>query len=507
MGRADTPPPRPVLLPSIIGLGPPKSGTTALHRCLTSNSFSPPVCCSDVKEPALFTHGRSGGRQWRAHQETWAGKRFAAVLDFTTLYLGAATDVAKRIASFVADPSQLHFVVVLRDPVDRALSQFCMFMPGGSLIENTLRTTTSCRARIGTVCQRRPQSCDGLHMWGDGLASTMQCASVTACLALWRGHLLRKVVAAHASPWPIGQGRNVVKISSACPNGAGAIFDCGQVRESFRASMEAALDVANHVDRAMKGCTWRSKGGLWDQLRQPATLRAIPEAADPVSGAVDPVRLAALATNGSAASLGALRNLRAQVFPFVPRVCSLRSYSWERRNLSFVQMLQSEISEFHTPCDRAAVEMRGPSATTRPLNCASPDKKYGVMDYAMHSTPAPQLDLLLRSFPLSRWTFIPYERLFNQTRSTGETVQWLASLFHLNIANGTRKQRSRWRAACAAMAASKTSRTYNSFRDPTSELDSASKATATSLLAPRYAALLAVIKSAQRRGVRVTTPE
>ena len=291
-----------LLLPTIIGLGPPKSGTSALHSCLTSPAFTPQPCCGGAKEPGLFLHPvHMVSSLWR-QQHAVPG---AEVLDFTTLYLGAPAAVAKQIMASIKEPSRLHFVVVLRDPVERALSQFCMFARGGPQIQWALKTAATCRARIGTDCQRDPHACDGLRMWGDGFGHAARCSSIGDCLARWRERRAQGQIAP-------GRSRTHIKVASMCPNATGGVLDCGEIRPRLELALTAADREATIVPpsaavaaamveederRHASRCVWRSNP-LVDKLRGRGVLHAIPEASD-ASGGVDLLRLAALAVNSA----------------------------------------------------------------------------------------------------------------------------------------------------------------------------------------------------------------
>lgn len=172
-----------------------------------------------------------------------------------------------------------------------------------------------------------------------------------------------------------------------------------------------------------------------------------------------------------------------------------------------------------TPCVQATavadVDSASSGTATRPGGavplCASPHRHYGAMNYAVHSVPAPQLELLLSTFSRSRWTVLRYETLFDRRRSVDETVRWLGGLFGLALANGTRQELVRRRRACSALGKpvarasvdSKTTVHVNSFRS-SSRLDTPSEEMARAMLAPRHAAIYAVIEQARRRGVRLT---
>ena len=124
------------LLPTIILIGLVKAGTTALHKCLTSEAFrglAPRPCCAEPKELRFFQ--RTSAQRETALRElprSWpvtpsAARRFHPVLDFTPAYISDPVRVIAGIratypAARTLNGTGLHFVLVLRDPTTRALS-------------------------------------------------------------------------------------------------------------------------------------------------------------------------------------------------------------------------------------------------------------------------------------------------------------------------------------------------------------------------------------------------
>ena len=123
-------------LPDFFIIGPPKAGTSALHRAL---SFHPQLHLSRIKEPKFFlspgvrphpSGQRGPGDAHSAQEWVWRTDRYAAQFasapsgshrgESTPFYLydhAAQT----RIAEAVPDA---RLIAVLRDPVDRAYSNW-----------------------------------------------------------------------------------------------------------------------------------------------------------------------------------------------------------------------------------------------------------------------------------------------------------------------------------------------------------------------------------------------
>lgn len=127
--------PRKVRAPNLFIVGAPKSGTSTLHYWL---SLHPDVFMSKEKEPRYFCG--FNGREWRgpggdgfqrtivsehedylklfsgAKEETWIGEA-------STDYLwceNAPTSIANQYAG-----EKLRFIIILRNPVERAFSEYC----------------------------------------------------------------------------------------------------------------------------------------------------------------------------------------------------------------------------------------------------------------------------------------------------------------------------------------------------------------------------------------------
>jgi len=105
-----------VTLPTFVIVGAGRSGSTALHRHLECH---PEVFVSQPKELHFFTDNWGRGLAW--YEEQFAGAAGArAVGEATPSYL-FEPEVPARMASVIP---QARLVAILRNPVDRAYSQY-----------------------------------------------------------------------------------------------------------------------------------------------------------------------------------------------------------------------------------------------------------------------------------------------------------------------------------------------------------------------------------------------
>ena len=118
--------------PQVILLGLTKAGTTTLHSCLVSGAFTNPTPYSSTgKELRFFQthlHAMRVGNRWPGYFRSPS----KLLLDFTPNYLLFGASVVDRLLDeYGTDPVHMpHFVIGLRDPIERALSHFCMFSSG-----------------------------------------------------------------------------------------------------------------------------------------------------------------------------------------------------------------------------------------------------------------------------------------------------------------------------------------------------------------------------------------
>jgi hypothetical protein len=107
--------------PNFFVLGAPKCGTTTLHEVLMAH---PQIFMTKVKEPKFFSddtyYNRGLDRYLRDHFRGAAG--FKARGEATPFYLACERKVRDRIRRDLG--KDLRFVVILRDPVERAWSHY-----------------------------------------------------------------------------------------------------------------------------------------------------------------------------------------------------------------------------------------------------------------------------------------------------------------------------------------------------------------------------------------------
>lgn len=120
--------------PNLFIVGAMKSGTTYLHHLLAQH---PAIFMSPTKEPNYFVDRRPlNTTKGRLHADYGSGERLEAYLALfrearDEVYLGESstaytktpkfTDVTPRIEAFAEDP---RFIYLMRDPVERAISQY-----------------------------------------------------------------------------------------------------------------------------------------------------------------------------------------------------------------------------------------------------------------------------------------------------------------------------------------------------------------------------------------------
>ncbi|WP_089724115.1 sulfotransferase domain-containing protein [Candidatus Thiosymbion oneisti] len=110
--------------PNFLILGATKCGTTALYEYLGQH---PDVCLSRPKEPHFFHAEYEKGLEyyWTTYYAHWNGETAVGEAHPVKLFLPF---VARRIRASVPDA---RLIVILRNPVDRALSQWWMYRCDG----------------------------------------------------------------------------------------------------------------------------------------------------------------------------------------------------------------------------------------------------------------------------------------------------------------------------------------------------------------------------------------
>jgi hypothetical protein len=106
-----------VKFPNFLVLGPPRTGTTWLYRCLREH---PKVFLPEIKQLHFFDRHFGKGIEW--YKKFFAGvrKEHEAIGEITPDYL-SNEEACKRIRAACKD---MKFVIVYRDPVERAFSQY-----------------------------------------------------------------------------------------------------------------------------------------------------------------------------------------------------------------------------------------------------------------------------------------------------------------------------------------------------------------------------------------------
>ncbi|MCB1959392.1 MAG: hypothetical protein KDE68_02520 [Rhodocyclaceae bacterium] len=119
-------------LPTFLGIGAPKCGTTWLAECLLEY---PQVCVPEVKEVVYFSSAKKlerGDAWYLAHFDPAGDAK--AVGEFSVTYHAGGADVAARIQALAPE---VHVLAVLRDPVERAFSHYRWLCQLGKLDEGT----------------------------------------------------------------------------------------------------------------------------------------------------------------------------------------------------------------------------------------------------------------------------------------------------------------------------------------------------------------------------------
>jgi hypothetical protein len=114
-------------LPTFIGIGAAKCGTTSIHRYLGEH---PEILVSKIKETNFFayqgqTEARFRVRSWDAYRRQFAGARDErAIGEFSPLYMDSP-EAARRAATRIAEALPgAKLLVSLRSPAERAYSRW-----------------------------------------------------------------------------------------------------------------------------------------------------------------------------------------------------------------------------------------------------------------------------------------------------------------------------------------------------------------------------------------------
>jgi hypothetical protein len=105
------------MLPTFIGIGAPKAGTTWLFRCLAEH---PEVFVAAVKETSFFDYGTIDGRFGEYEAHFAGGDGYRAVGEVSTRYLGSAR-APERVRRHIP---HARLFASLRNPVDQIYSHY-----------------------------------------------------------------------------------------------------------------------------------------------------------------------------------------------------------------------------------------------------------------------------------------------------------------------------------------------------------------------------------------------
>lgn len=117
-------------LPNFIGIGASKCGTTWLHELLSQHpEIYMPTKRKEINYFNFDDHFEQGQEWYESFfpEAEFAGK-YQAIGEFTPRYLDNSGKCAQRIASM---PSVNKLILMIRNPVDRAYSQYCHSVKAG----------------------------------------------------------------------------------------------------------------------------------------------------------------------------------------------------------------------------------------------------------------------------------------------------------------------------------------------------------------------------------------
>eukprot|EP00966_Prymnesium_polylepis_P201941 4678625-Prymnesium_polylepis.1 len=390
-------------LPTTVLIGLAKAGTTELHSCLTSTAFValPAVCCRRDKELRIFSF-RDGGpprqhlldikgvvpeyeRLTREHGNRTLLLDFTPLYITTVLYSQSAADMMAASYRTAAAIGRIHLVLLVRDPVQRALTHYCMFAAGADQIRQALRTSSfagpPCDAPVvrnesELPAQTQQRLCLG---WVNETAASKR-------LALARPTLKPRVVA-----------------STRCPNATGWGCVCSAVGSGPATCNEQQSDDAFSRLRD-------------EQLDAIGALSA--QSVVPDTGRSRVVHRAKLrnATEADSATMEALYRI---LWPSAATVCEShrrRAYGWEQSNQSFAQLITSQLSpgprhRGKIACDRPPGAWKGMATRALREYTTACFNQPSHLNYAVNSVPVFHLALYLRVLGGARWSFLRFEAL------------------------------------------------------------------------------------------------
>ena len=122
----------PEVLPNFFTVGAAKSGTTSLYQYLNQH---PEVFVPEIKEPCFFSFAEKQVSfsnevsffitKWHDYLNLYKKSvGFKAVGDFSTPYLYFYKETIQNIKKFIPNYQGLKIIIILRNPIDRAFSQY-----------------------------------------------------------------------------------------------------------------------------------------------------------------------------------------------------------------------------------------------------------------------------------------------------------------------------------------------------------------------------------------------
>lgn len=155
--------------PNFFVIGASKSGTTSLHDYLSQH---PDIFMPGRKELRFFSNdGNYGDDGYKQYLKTYFTEAHGhtAVGEATPGYLLHGDRVVRRMLESISDPSQLRFIAVFREPVDRAISHYLharrLEVESRSFEEAVLVSRSPMRVNRDCVYLRASAYAENLRPW------------------------------------------------------------------------------------------------------------------------------------------------------------------------------------------------------------------------------------------------------------------------------------------------------------------------------------------------------
>ena len=375
-----------------------------------------------------------------------------------------------------ANAQPLHLVVLLREPVARTRSHFCMAASNSRPLLQLLRTERTCR-HFPTLCQP--------HRRGGGTKRPQSTPAPNPC----EGLPLATSAATGSSHGSSQQPRMLW--TERCANDTGYVTTClAKTATTTTTTLHPASLRTSLV--GLDNCTARfAAKELFESL--PRIAARWPMAVQSSTG-VGPtsVSISSLASElfrGRGPSARALQEgideLRRVAWPaHASCPMSAHSYGWESRNRSIVQAVRAELQRWgwlagtSHKCANASEPRNAIDLPTSDLLrlVRSCKRDAGMKRYVEHTAPVFQLSLLLRALTTTtdvglepngarsgypgggrgasrrsrttirggvRWTFMRFEHLTDPGLGRYGRIRWLAHVFNLSVPSREHVNRSR----------------------------------------------------------------